>query len=269
MSSVRYDLAVASWKTSEVLAIVSYSGHPIAYFPLQFILKGGHPKWEYVIQVLQQITDEVVVGSQWSLSEENGQNVSMESIPRAGKYIYTSNDTSEPSYARGPEYFRRYQPATPGGSVSTRSDSKRSSACQSNFRINVIARDGTCLLTDVPHNKCTAAHIIPYSRPDVYMRVLNIPYEPPLFDASCGLLLRDELHHSFDRLEWSLYHKDGSFYVHCFTLSQSETATLHGKKITCDRFRGLVESRPDPRLVEWHYRQCLMAHIRGFSSGMN
>ena len=39
------------------------------------------------------------------------------------------------------------------------------------------------------------------------MQVLNIPYEPPLFDASCGLLLRDELHHSFDRLEWSLYYK--------------------------------------------------------------
>ena len=39
------------------------------------------------------------------------------------------------------------------------------------------------------------------------MRILDIPYEPPLFDASCGLLLRDELHHSFDRLEWSLYHK--------------------------------------------------------------
>jgi hypothetical protein len=38
---------------------------------------------------------------------------------------------------------------------------------QSNFRTDVIARDGVCLLTEVPHHKCTAAHIVPYSRPDV------------------------------------------------------------------------------------------------------
>jgi hypothetical protein len=39
------------------------------------------------------------------------------------------------------------------------------------------------------------------------MQVFNVTYEPLMFDASCGLLLRDELHHSFDRLEWSLYYK--------------------------------------------------------------
>jgi hypothetical protein len=63
--------------------------------------------------------------------------------------------------------------------------------------------------------------------------------------------------------------KDGSFYVHCFTLGRSEGAALHGKKLSNDRFRGLEESRPDWRLVEWHYEQCLMAHMRGFSAGMD
>lgn len=32
-----------------------------------------------------------------------------------------------------------------------------------------------------------------------------------MFDASFGLLLRDDLHHAFDRLEWSLHVKVGQF----------------------------------------------------------
>jgi hypothetical protein len=45
------------------------------------------------------------------------------------------------------------------------------------------------------------------------MQVFNVTYEPLMFDASCGLLLRDELHHSFDRLEWSLYYKVSSTWA--------------------------------------------------------
>lgn len=41
-----------------------------------------------------------------------------------------ADETLEPVFARGPEYFKRFQPPTPGGSVSTRSDSRRSSARQ-------------------------------------------------------------------------------------------------------------------------------------------
>jgi hypothetical protein len=41
----------------------------------------------------------------------------------------------------------------------------------------------------------------------VYQSILQILHEPPMFKACFGLLLRDDLHHAFDRLEWSLYHK--------------------------------------------------------------
>lgn len=41
----------------------------------------------------------------------------------------------------------------------------------------------------------------------VYQRILHIDHEPPQFDVSFGLLLRDDLHHAFDRLEWSFYYK--------------------------------------------------------------
>ena len=84
-------------------------------------------------------------------------------------------------------------------------------------------RDGVCLLTDAIFTDCTASHIVPYSRPHVsfclpfdldpliisyqlYQRILDLPFEPPLFEPSAGLLLREDMHHAFDRLEWSLYH---------------------------------------------------------------
>lgn len=69
---------------------------------------------------------------------------------------------------------------------------------------------------------CTACHIVPFSRPDVrqigkktnevitsqiYQEVLGITRDPPMFKASVGLLLRDDLHHAYDRLEWSLYYR--------------------------------------------------------------
>lgn len=37
----------------------------------------------------------------------------------------------------------------------------------SKFRMGVVARDGTCLVTDVMHSYCTSCHIVPLSRPDV------------------------------------------------------------------------------------------------------
>ena len=38
---------------------------------------------------------------------------------------------------------------------------------QSKLREQLIFRDGYCLLTDVMYEKCTAAHIVPFSRSEV------------------------------------------------------------------------------------------------------
>ncbi|AGV14750.1 hypothetical protein, variant [Cryptococcus neoformans var. grubii H99] len=169
-------------------------------------------------------------------------------------------------FSRGPEYFSRFRPVTPEGSFSTRSDSKGSSDNQ--FRMGVVARDGTCLVTDVMHSYCTSCHIVPLSRPDVYQLILSINRDPPLYKTSAGLLVRDDLHHAYDRLEWSLYYKDGSFYVHFFVLGYPDATRLHGMRIPPERFRGPISERPDPRLVQWHYAQCVKARIRGFAAGM-
>jgi hypothetical protein len=89
MAPVRYDLAVASWRDSDIVSVVTATGNPIAYFPLDFILSGGDPQWTYVLVVIQQITDQSI-GSQWSLEGPDSQPLDLKSIPRAGRYIYQS-----------------------------------------------------------------------------------------------------------------------------------------------------------------------------------
>ena len=63
--------------------------------------------------------------------------------------------------------------------------------------------------------------------------------------------------------------QDGIYYVHFFVAKPgSVRRQYHGKALGPDRFRGRIEDRPDPRYIEWHYRQCVMARVRGFASGM-
>jgi hypothetical protein len=38
---------------------------------------------------------------------------------------------------------------------------------QNTLRVDLIGRDFCCLVTDTEFRSCTAAHIIPFSRPDV------------------------------------------------------------------------------------------------------
>jgi hypothetical protein len=118
---------------------------------------------------------------------------------------------------------------------------------KSRFRLSVIARDSVCLITDEHYDACEAAHIIPQSRPDVsasfirspppisilpahpatdaittlirinqlYHNMLGIPdsIPPPLFEPEFGLLLRKDLHHSFDRLDFSFYPVVSSSFI--------------------------------------------------------
>ena len=63
--------------------------------------------------------------------------------------------------------------------------------------------------------------------------------------------------------------QDGIFFIHFFLLRKREARSLHGKALEQNRFRGPDDWQPDVRLVNFHYRQCLMAHIRGFSAGFD
>lgn len=267
MPTTSYELAVDTWTNTDSIEITSTYNSRIASFPLSFIQRGGDNTWHYVLRVVDQLvekdSDQLGV-----IIDTRGVAVNLDDAPSSGLYHYEQTPfRGKLEFSRGPEYFTRFRPVNAEGSFSTRSDSKGS--CDNMFRMGVVARDSTCLITDVMYSYCTACHIVPLSRPDVYRLILGINRDPPLYKTSAGLLLRDDLHHAYDRLEWSLYYKNGSFYVHFFILGYPDAARLHGMRIPPERFRGPISERPDPRFVQWHYAQCVKARIRGFAAGMD
>nr|ODO04312.1 hypothetical protein L204_00670 [Cryptococcus depauperatus CBS 7855] len=263
-----YPLAVHFWGSPEIVAVHSDHGTRIAVFPLEFIRKGGDNTWSYVLYVVRQL---IVLepGQSCQLQNEDGIELDLNEAPQAGSFrFHVEGSQSDVTFSHGPEYFSRFKAPNPLGSISTRSDSRRSSINQSNFREAIIARDGVCIVSDNYWQVCTSAHVVPYSRPDLYEHFYKDRGELQMFHPSVGLLLRDDLHHAFDRLMMSLYEKDGTLYVHFFHPAYSEKNDWHGKAIPPDFFRGPPEDRPDPTLLHWHYSQCVKARIRGFAVGM-
>ena len=197
-----YPLAQYSWDDQEVITVSSENDSLIGTFPLQFLRQGGIEvdTWEYILDVISQLVDGDTRGS---FRTVDGEIVSADGRPHPGDYYYVnqsqcsccqisyaddrSDGQTDVTFARGPEYFRRNIPPNPNGSQSTRSNSKRSTAqqvtrsprvinvqadgiSQTTFRIALIARDFSCLITDTPYEECTACHIVPQSRPDVSFR---------------------------------------------------------------------------------------------------
>jgi hypothetical protein len=102
-----------------------------------------------------------------------------------------------------------------------------------------------------------------------------------------GFLIRDDLHKSYDRYEWGWYWKvrklvdcfrevkthascrqNEKFYAHFFALEDPSMRSMHGKVIDPPvEMRVQPREYLDQRLTAWHYRQCVLARIRGFADG--
>ncbi|KDN36245.1 hypothetical protein K437DRAFT_260182 [Tilletiaria anomala UBC 951] len=172
------------------------------------------------------------------------------------------------TFHKGPRFKQSRRPPPPDGETSTMSNSSRSTANQSSFRIELIARDTKCLLTDAHWRLCTAAHIIPQSRPEYYAEILSPSEMQTLwpFEPQYGILVRDDLHRAFDRGEWALWPQGDDYIVH-FLFPEPEERKYHGKVLTADRFSYGPEHRPHKDLLLFHYRQCAQKYFRGFSAG--
>nr|ODN89885.1 hypothetical protein L204_06162 [Cryptococcus depauperatus CBS 7855] len=205
-----YPLAISFWKDSSLVEINSDHGTFIAAFPLDFIRQGGDNTWSYVLFVVRQLV--VLEPDQLGqLQDENGVELDLNEAPKAGTFCFhVEGSQSDVTFSSGPEYFSRFKAPNPVGSVSTRSNSRRSSVNQSSFRISVGVRDDCCVVTGEDYDLCTAAHIVPYSRPDLYERFYGDL--GAMFLPSSGLILRDDLHHTFDRLMLSFYEKVSEFF---------------------------------------------------------
>jgi len=66
------------------------------------------------------------------------------------------------------------------------------------------------------------------------------------------------------------YRQEGVYRPHFFALEDPEMRQVHGRLLD-----PTIEMRVQPReyidekLANWHYRQCVLARIRGFSEGFD
>lgn len=84
-----------------------------------------------------------------------------------------------------------------------------------------------------------------------------------MYRASSGLLLNPISHRSFDSLEWSIYPKV-SLIVNYAIISITTDSTLQDG-VYFVRYNS-EDELPNPKLLAWHYAQCVRGHIRGFSA---
>lgn len=259
-----YPLALESWSevSPECLKVLDESGAMLLVIPLVFLKHGQISHFKYVLDCLRRNFEQP-----GSLVFQNVV-VREDDLIQDGQAIFLREDGRKDPCTplRGPRFKFKYRAAVEGAETSTMSNSKRSTANQSQFRLALVARDFSCLLSDADYEKCTACHILPQSRPEYYEEVLGSQARY-LFSPAYGLLLRDDLHHSFDRGEIALLPHEDRYIVHVFKYDQ-DIAKYHGKILDGNRFRGSAKTRPNNALLLFHYQQCSMKYFRGFSFGM-
>ncbi|SGZ02923.1 BQ5605_C033g11235 [Microbotryum silenes-dioicae] len=162
-------------------------------------------------------------------------------------------------------------------------------------------RDGSvCVVTDcTSHTYCWPVHIVPPSRHDV--RVLLTRFARPAltraitlqiwdklgvsgrYELSAGLLLNLHFYTMFAHYAWSIYPLGVSLYFlswsrfksqicralyMCFdrTIKTPLGKSPHGHLITRERFNIQNDTElPHDDLLRWHYRQCVLQHLRGIA----
>ncbi|PWN24348.1 hypothetical protein BDZ90DRAFT_263363 [Jaminaea rosea] len=257
--SITYPLSSQWWSGEGTLTVRDTRGQTLLELPLQFIRLGRVPSFDFVKEQCRNAFE-----GEGTLVRMDGSRIDDSELVSAGDVVLAGEGPEPHRPRRGPRFKYKYRAPVEGDTESSMSNSKRSSANQNKFREALLVRDGSCLLSDTLYERCTAAHILPQSRPEYYTEVLEheVRY---LFMPSYGLLLRDDLHHSFDRGEIALYPKGSDLIVHVFAPGDDALRGFHGKILKPERFRPPEDRRPDVRLLRFHYQQCAIKYFRGFA----
>ncbi|CAO1626252.1 unnamed protein product [Jaminaea pallidilutea] len=268
-----YPLTPLEWPGGGVIVVYDIDRVRLATFSCEFLVKGRVDSWAYVLKACKAVVNESGTLHRCKNSPVAGpapvahvpESIDLEGqvSPMHVVYVQTANSTAPTSWTIGPRFkYKSRGPPDASGSDGTMSHSSRSTAQQSKFRGELWKRDGTCIVTD--EDEAGAAHIIPQSRPEYYEEIFG--YDPVYyFDASYGLLLLRQLHLRWDAGDWALYpdpSDPANLLIHIF--EGSALKQYHGKIIASSRFRCHPRKAPDRQLLEFHYRQCVVKHMRGF-----
>lgn len=239
----------------EIVTLLDDSSQRIGTFPLAFLNDGAAntSSVQYLLRVCRLVLD-IPVAFDLIISNDSGAldgNVSIETG------TYRINGTF--AHCPGPSGKTKSKPFRETDSASTVSKSSRSTVHQSWFKMELLLRDGRCLLTGIEElENLIACHIVPFSLGQTKLDEICSPQSVDLFSVRNGLLLTPTLHTAYDRYLWGIYTYEGAHFVHVFGAAHHE---WHGKQID---YRVRNRSRlPNPKLLEWHYAQCLMARFRG------
>lgn len=270
----RYIRADETWEVegSNVITIVDYHLPTLVLcaIPGSFLQSSGDNSWAYVYHVIRCC----VANGQGGMvvdGEGNEHKDDSRVEPMVGLYMFRNADPSRISVpSRGPQSNRSPKTGAPSLDLpsETISHSSRSTANQGRFKEGLVARDQVCLITEAQSPQCVAAHIVPQSRKDVYQELLGLLAN--IFAPSAGLLLRTDMHKRYDSYELALYFKSDAYYIHMFSIDEPLLHQYQGKRLDSNRFSRFVppSHHPSKVLVNWHYRQAVMARFRGYAYGM-
>lgn len=271
----RYLLTTVTWPADGAIYVYNVSGEVIARLSCEFLRKGRITAFSYVLEACKAVVNEdghLHEVPDGTIPSHNGMlSYSPQVIdegaairPLRAVYVRSDDPNASTTWTIGPKFKYKFKGPSPSlyASSDTMSHSSRSTEMQNSFRFELGCRDSCCLVTE--DDQAGAAHILPQSRPKSYEEALG--HDPGgLFDVSYGMFLRADMHKLWDQGCWALYPdplEPTTLVVHAFVGSNVEQ--YHGKRIPRSRFHSKRRT-PDVRLLAFHYRQCLVKHVRGFS----
>lgn len=260
------------WRPSAAL-FFTLEDTEIATIPLDFMRSAHIDNWTYVRYVLRACVD---ITDDFRLYRDDIQVVIDDPVV-PGSYEVKRNDISQEwTFLQGPQgkSLSRARNTVDDEASDSVSQSSRLTGkpAQIKFRSALLARDGKCLVTGSKRLvSITACHIIFQSLGQSFLdQIIGVRNQVTVMDPQNGLLLSNMLHHPFDQFLWGIYYEESTekYYVHSFDENPEDPTSsraYHGRALTLrSDFRELW---PHQSLLNWHYKQCVMAHIRGFAAG--
>lgn len=266
-----YPLVTSSWRGEGVIEVYDVTEQRLATFSQEFLRLGHVLNWAYIHNACQSVVQEsgtLQTGASvaGNTSPPSMQPLDLKSSPTAGRYWYIRTDQPDApcTWAPGPRC------AVQEPFDDDESSSSYSNPQESHFKLCLINRDSRCIVTDDPEwESAVGAHILPTNQSEDYRRALG--HQPPDYlHVSYGILLDRGWHHAFDNGDWSLYPCPNStdLIIHVFQGRDQGRKVYHGKRLPRSRFRvwDVPDELPDVGLLQYHYTQCSIKNIRGFTA---
>ena len=163
MQRIAYSKAIDTWEGPR-FRVIDQSGQRLLSIPVEFARTGFCNTIDFAISQVNFCFVET-----GHLRSTDGRVLTLQEPLFAGTAVFVRADQSEDSCTPrlGPRFkYLRRAPAD-GSDASTTSNSRRSSTNQNHFKMALVARDASCLLSAASWQASTGCHILPQSRSEV------------------------------------------------------------------------------------------------------